>query len=117
MWFQVQQANHYLLPEGTHDELLQSLLRAPGIAEFWDKNKNAYDESFVDRVEQIRRNMKSLDINPDDIFVLIDCFARKLPHALQQGMSSKESSAIDDPQANTSAMLSRLLTMFPLRSH
>ncbi len=71
-WMQVQQANHYLLPEGTHDELLQFWLSVPGFAEFWDKNKGAYDKDFVDRMERIKDSMKSLEIDPDDIYAKKD---------------------------------------------
>ena len=72
MWMQVQQANHYLLPEGTHDELLQFWLSVPGFAEFWDKNKGAYDEDFVDRMERIKDSMKTIEIDPEDIYARRD---------------------------------------------
>ena len=72
MWFQVQQANHYLLPEGTHDELFQLILSVPNFAEFWDKNKSAYDKEFVERLEGIKSSIKSTEIDPDDIFAKRD---------------------------------------------
>ncbi len=72
MWFQVQQANHYLLPEGTHDQLLQMILSVPAFVEFWDKNKGAYDKEFVERLETIKSNIKLTKIDPDDIFAKRD---------------------------------------------
>lgn len=72
MWFQVQQANHYLLPEGTHDELLQFILCVPAFAEFWEKNKGAYDKVFVERLERIKETIRLKDIDPDDIFARRD---------------------------------------------
>ena len=72
MWMQTQQANHYLLPDGTHDELLQFWLSVPGCAEFWEKNKGAYDKDFVDRMERIKESMKSIEIDPDDLYAKKD---------------------------------------------
>ena len=71
MWMQVEQANHYLLPEGTHDELLRFFLSIPTYAEFWEKNKNAYDLEFVARMERIRSKALE-DIDPGDLYARLD---------------------------------------------
>ena len=65
---QVEQANHHLLPEGTHDELLRFFLTVPAYAEFWDKNKNMYDKDFVARMERIRTKVSPEGIDPDDLY-------------------------------------------------
>lgn len=52
--------------------MIRALLAAPGIAECWEKNKNAYDKDFVDRVEEIRSKSGSFEIDPKDIFARID---------------------------------------------
>jgi hypothetical protein len=71
IWMQVEQANHYLLPEGTHDEFLRFFLSIPAYAEFWDKNKNGYDKEFVARMDRIRQ--ATLDgIDPDDLYARLD---------------------------------------------
>ena len=66
MWMQMEQGNHYLLPEGTHDELLRFFLSIPSFAAFWDRNKNAYDPEFVTRMDRIRTQTKEID--PDDLY-------------------------------------------------
>ena len=72
MWLQIEQANHHMLPEGTHDELLRFFLSVPAYAEFWDKNKNAYDEDFVARMEIIRNKVAPTGVDPDDLYARFD---------------------------------------------
>ena len=72
MWMQVEQANHHLLPEGTHDELLRFFLSIPSYADFWDKNKNAYDKDFVARMERIRAKVTPDGVDPDDLYARLD---------------------------------------------
>ena len=72
MWLQVEQANHHMLPEGTHDELLRFFLSVPAYAEFWDKNKNAYDKEFVARMESIRTKVSPTGVDPDDLYARLD---------------------------------------------
>jgi hypothetical protein len=72
MWMQVEQANHHMLPEGTHDEILRFFLSIPSYADFWDKNKNAYDKEFVARMENIRTQVASTGIDPDDLYARLD---------------------------------------------
>lgn len=72
MWMQIEQANHHMLPEGTHDELLRFFLSVPAYAEFWDKNKNAYDKEFVARMENIRATVSPAGVDPDDLYARLD---------------------------------------------
>jgi hypothetical protein len=72
MWMQVEQANHHMLPKGTHDELLRFFLSIPAYAEFWDKNKNAYDKAFVDRMELIKAKVSPTGVDPDDLYARLD---------------------------------------------
>ena len=72
MWMQVEQANHHMLPERTHDELLRFFLSIPAYAEFWDKNKNAYDKEFVARMEHIRAKVASTGVDPNDLYARFD---------------------------------------------
>jgi len=72
MWMQVEQANHHMLPEGTHDELLRFFLSIPAYAEFWDKNKNAYDKEFVARMEKIRAKVVPTGVDPNDLYARFD---------------------------------------------
>jgi len=72
MWMQVEQANHHMLPEGTHDELLRFFLSIPSYAEFWEKNKNAYDRDFVARMERIQAKVLPTGVNPDDLYARLD---------------------------------------------
>ena len=72
MWMQVEQANHHMLPEGTHDELLRFFLSIPSYADFWEKNKNAYDREFVARMERIRAKVAPTGIDPDDLYARLD---------------------------------------------
>jgi hypothetical protein len=67
-WMQMAQANHYLLPEGTHDDLLKLWLLLPAWAEFWDKNKGVFDSEFVDRMEGLRKSLESDDSDYAEIF-------------------------------------------------
>ena len=72
MWMQHEQANHHMLPEGTHDELLRFFLSIPAYVEFWDKNKNMYDKEFVARMERIRTKVSPTGIDPDDLYARFD---------------------------------------------
>ena len=72
MWMQIEQANHHMLPEGTHDELLRFFLSIPAYVEFWDKNKNMYDKEFVARMERIRAKVLPTGIDPDDLYARFD---------------------------------------------
>ena len=72
MWMQVEQANHYMLPEGTHDELLRFFLSIPGYAEFWETNKNAYDKEFVARMDSIQATVSPTGVDPDDLYARLE---------------------------------------------
>ena len=72
MWLQIEQANHHILPEGTNDELLRFFLSVPWYADFWDKNKNAYDTEFVERMEEIRTKVSPDGIDPNDLYARLD---------------------------------------------
>jgi len=67
-WMAMEQANHYLLPEGAHDDLLKLWLLLPAWAEFWDKNKGIFDSEFVDRMEGLRKSLESADSDYAEIF-------------------------------------------------
>ena len=67
-WMQIAQGNHYLLPEGSHDDLLRAWLVLPAFAEFWEKNKGVYDKEFVDRMEKLKMNLDSDSPEFADIF-------------------------------------------------
>jgi len=72
MWMQMEQANHYLLPEKTHDESLRTFLSIPTYAEFWEKNKNAYDREFVARMDRIKAKVSPTGVDPNDLYARLD---------------------------------------------
>jgi hypothetical protein len=67
-WMQWAQANHYLLPEGAHDDLLKLWLLLPAWAEFWEKNKGIFDTEFVERMEGLKKSLESSDSDYAEIF-------------------------------------------------
>ena len=67
-WMQIEQGNHYLLPEGAHDDLLKVWLLLPAYAEFWEKNKGIYDKEFVERMERLKKELQLSQPEYADIF-------------------------------------------------
>ena len=67
-WMQIEQGNHYLLPEGAHDDLLKVWLLLPAYAEFWEKNKGIYDKEFVERMEKLKKELQLSQPEYADIF-------------------------------------------------
>ena len=67
-WMQTEQGNHYLLPEGEHDDLLKLWLLLPAYAEFWEKNKGVYDDEFVQRMERLKREIGDSRPEFSDLF-------------------------------------------------
>ncbi len=67
-WMQIEQGNHYLLPEGAHDELLKVWLLLPAYAEFWEKNKGIYDKEFVERMERLKKELQLTQPDYADVF-------------------------------------------------
>jgi len=67
-WMQMAQASHYLLPEGTQDDLLKLWLLLPAWAEFWEKNKGIFDTEFVEQMEGLKKSLESNDSDYAEIF-------------------------------------------------
>ena len=67
-WMQIEQGNHYLLPEGAHDDLLKVWLLLPAYAEFWERNKGIYDDEFVQRMESLKKELQLTQPEYADIF-------------------------------------------------
>jgi hypothetical protein len=59
IWMQTEQGSFYILPEGSHDELLTWWLSTPAGAEFWDKNRGFYDEAFVKHMDGLKNKLNT----------------------------------------------------------